>query len=93
MEINLESVDDGMQYLAKVSVGTEDVEQILLLDTGSNQLWVTSIFCEESGQCDHNYYTTYDLKSSKLGKYKGELRHDDRAIKVLTHDVEFADQA
>lgn len=36
MEINLESVDDGMQYLAKVSVGTEDVEQILLLDTGSN---------------------------------------------------------
>ena len=71
-------------------VGTQDVEQTLLLDTGSNQLWVTSVECVETGECDHNFSSTYDLKDSLLGRYRGEIRKendpDDRTIQILTKD-------
>ena len=94
MEVGLESINYGMQYLARVNIGTHDAEQTLLLDTGSNQLWVTSVDCVDNGSCDHNYSTTYDLNESVIGKYRGELSKnlgsEEKKIQVLTRDKAFA---
>ena len=44
LEIDL--VDyNGLQYTAKTGLGSNNVEQSLLFDTGSSNLWVTSVFC------------------------------------------------
>ena len=79
LEIDL--VDyNGLQYTAKTGLGSNNVEQSLLFDTGSSNLWVTSVFCENSGSCDNNYSSLYDPKSSDASKFRGLLRHKENLL-------------
>ena len=61
LEIDL--VDyNGLQYTAKAGLGSNNAEQFFLFDTGSSNLWVTSVYCDNanSTQCDNNYSSLYD---------------------------------
>ena len=83
LEIDL--VDyNGLQYTAKASLGSHSQDQSLLFDTGSSNLWVTSVFCENSGSCDNKYSSLYDPKSSESSKFRGLLRHKDNLLQILT---------
>ena len=61
----------------------------MLVDTGSNQLWVTSSQCN-SAKCNHKYANTYDIESSTIGRYTGEIPVEDRNVKILTKDKDIA---
>ena len=61
LEIDL--VDyNGLQYTAKAGLGSNNAEQFFLFDTGSSNLWVTSVYCDNanSTQCNNNYCSLYD---------------------------------
>ena len=81
LDVDLVSFN-GLQYSAKTGFGSSNVEENLLFDTGSNVLWVTSVFCEETGQCDNNYSSMYDPESSEDHKFRGVLRHKDNVLKI-----------
>ena len=66
LEVELANLNE-VQYSAVLMMGSHEVPRSLLLDTGSNVLWLTADQCEDS--CDNKHSKPYRLEDSAFGKY------------------------
>ena len=84
LEVKLENINE-MQYVAKMKLGSHEVERTLLFDTGSNFLWLTSDHCT-SDRCDNKHATPYNLDESRSGKYYQEVKISPDATQITYYD-------
>ena len=59
--------------MATLRVGSPANERTLLLDTGSNVLWLTSDECTPES-CDNKHSMPYRVEDSELGRYYQEYK-------------------
>ena len=66
LEVELANLNE-VQFSAVLTMGSHEVPRSLLLDTGSNVLWLTADQCGDS--CDNKHSMPYRLEDSAFGKY------------------------
>ena len=72
--MNLENINE-MQFMTGLNMGSQGDQRSLLVDTGSNVLWLTSELCaQDPSRCDNKHSKPYSLADSLNGRYYQEVK-------------------